>query len=118
MSATAADLPFRWLPTTRGHGHSPLNITCPICHKQQSSKIGLVPLLFATHLSILGNQLCQLDLSRCCLRQFDYTRDLAVVNWTCPVVVSDISCGQWDLSRCCLQPIGFVPLLFVTFRLY
>ena len=58
--------------------------------------IGLVPLLFAT------------------VRLYRPTRDLAVVNWTCPVVVCDISCGQWDLSRCCLRHFVYIRDLAVV----
>ena len=43
----------RWLPTTRGHRHSPLNITCPVCHKQQSSN-WTCPVAVCDISSILG----------------------------------------------------------------
>ena len=135
---------YRWLPTKRGHGHSPQNITCPVCHKQQSFNwtcpvvvcdtfvhirelvvpIGLVPFLFATRDLAVVNWTCpavvcdiscgQWDLSRCCLRHVVYIRDMAVVSGTCHFVF----CSQLDLSRCCLQPIGLVQLLFTTVCLY
>ena len=107
----------RWLPTTTGHGHSPLNITCPVCHKQQSSD-WTCPVVVCDTFVYIRELVVTMLLVSLLFAPVDYTRDLAVVNWTCPVVVCDISCGHWDLSRCCLQPIGLVPLLFATFRLY